>query len=151
MQSCDGARAETLRSSVRCPSAHRTRLGEIRKTPRGNDHESFEHERRTGPGARGQVDRRFDRTRALAPWLARAGLVARGAIYAIIGVLALEVAFGSGGKTTNQKTALAEIAQQSGGKILLVLMAIGLFGYAFDCCAAPTATARRRPTTRKSG
>jgi hypothetical protein len=64
-------------------------------------------------------------------WLARAGLVARGAIYAIIGVLALEVAFGAGGKTTNQKGALSEIAQQSGGKILLVLMAIGLFGYAF--------------------
>jgi hypothetical protein len=64
-------------------------------------------------------------------WLARAGLVARGAIYAIIGALALEVAFGSGGKTTNQKGALAEIAQQPGGKILLVLMAIGLFGYAF--------------------
>jgi hypothetical protein len=64
-------------------------------------------------------------------WLARAGLVARGAIYAIIGVLALQVAFGSGGKTTNQKGALAEIAQQSGGKILLVLMALGLFGYAF--------------------
>ena len=64
-------------------------------------------------------------------WLARAGLVARGAIYAIIGWLALEVAFGTGGKTTNQKGALAEISQQSGGKILLVLMAIGLFGYAF--------------------
>ena len=64
-------------------------------------------------------------------WLARAGLVARGAIYGIIGVLALEVAFGTGGKTTNQKGALVEIAQQSGGKILLVLMAIGLFGYAF--------------------
>jgi Domain of Unknown Function (DUF1206) len=64
-------------------------------------------------------------------WLARGGLVARGAIYAIIGVLALEVAFGTGGKTTNQTGALAEIAKQSGGKILLVLMAIGLFGYAF--------------------
>jgi hypothetical protein len=64
-------------------------------------------------------------------WLARGGLVARGAIYAIIGVLALEVAFGTGGKTTNQKGALAEISQQSGGKILLVLTAIGLFGYAF--------------------
>jgi Domain of Unknown Function (DUF1206) len=64
-------------------------------------------------------------------WLARAGLVARGAIYGIIGVLALEVAFGTGGKTTNQKGALAELAQQPGGKILLVLMAIGLFGYAF--------------------
>jgi hypothetical protein len=64
-------------------------------------------------------------------WLARAGLVARGVIYAIIGVLALQVAFGTGGETTNQKGALVEIAQQSGGKILLVLMAIGLFGYAF--------------------
>jgi hypothetical protein len=64
-------------------------------------------------------------------WLARAGLVARGAIYGIIGVLALEVASGTGGKTTNQTGALAEISQQSGGKILLVLMAIGLFGYAF--------------------
>jgi hypothetical protein len=64
-------------------------------------------------------------------WLARAGLVARGAIYGIIGILALQVAFGTGGKTTNQKGALAEIAQQSGGKLLLALMAIGLFGYAF--------------------
>jgi Domain of Unknown Function (DUF1206) len=64
-------------------------------------------------------------------WLARAGLVARGVIYAIIGVLALEMAFGAGGKTTNQKGALSEIAQQSGGKILIVLMAVGLFGYAF--------------------
>jgi hypothetical protein len=64
-------------------------------------------------------------------WLARAGLVARGAIYGIIGVLALQMAFGAGGKTTNQSGALAELAQQPGGKILLVLMAIGLFGYAF--------------------
>jgi hypothetical protein len=64
-------------------------------------------------------------------WLARAGLVARGAIYGIIGVLALEMAFGTGGKTTNQSGALAEIAKQPGGKILLILMAIGLFGYAF--------------------
>ncbi len=64
-------------------------------------------------------------------WLARAGLVARGAVYAIIGVLAFELAIGAGGKTTNQKGALAELAQQGGGKILLVLMAIGLFGYAF--------------------
>src|SRR4051812_49454955 len=64
-------------------------------------------------------------------WLARAGLVARGAIYGIIGVLALELAFGTGGKTTNQKGALAEISRQSGGEGLLVLMAIGLFGYAF--------------------
>jgi hypothetical protein len=63
-------------------------------------------------------------------WLARAGLVARGVIYAIIGILAIKLAFGSGGKTTDQQGALAEIAKQPFGKLLLILMAIGLAGYA---------------------
>jgi uncharacterized protein DUF1206 len=63
-------------------------------------------------------------------WLARAGLVARGVIYAIIGVLAIELALGQGGKTTNQQGALATIARQPFGKALLILMAIGLAGYA---------------------
>src|SRR5215217_361141 len=63
-------------------------------------------------------------------WLARAGLVARGVIYAIIGVLAVKLALGDGGKTTNQKGALNTIAQQPFGKALLILMAIGLAGYA---------------------
>lgn len=63
-------------------------------------------------------------------WLARAGIATRGVIYAIIGVLAIKLAFGSGGKTTNQQGALAEIAKQPFGKALLVLVAIGLAGYA---------------------
>lgn len=63
-------------------------------------------------------------------WLARAGLVARGAIYAIIGVLAVKLAIGDGGETTNQNGALQTIAQQPFGKALLILMAIGLAGYA---------------------
>jgi Domain of Unknown Function (DUF1206) len=63
-------------------------------------------------------------------WLARAGLVARGVIYAIIGVLAVKLALGDGGKTTNQQGALETIAKQPFGKLLLVLMAIGLAGYA---------------------
>ena len=63
-------------------------------------------------------------------WLARAGLAARGVVYAVIAVLALKVAFGDGGKTTNQKGALQEIAQGPFGKVLLVLVAIGLAGYA---------------------
>jgi hypothetical protein len=62
--------------------------------------------------------------------LARAGMAARAVIYGIIGVLALQVAFGSGGKTTNQQGALSEIAQGTFGKALLVLVAIGLAGYA---------------------
>jgi len=63
-------------------------------------------------------------------WLARAGLVSRGVIYAIIGVLALKLALGDGGKTTNQKGALQTIVEQPFGKTLLILTAIGLAGYA---------------------
>src|SRR5215208_2689373 len=63
-------------------------------------------------------------------WLARAGLVARGVIYAVIGVLAIKLALGDGGKTTNQNGALETIAKQPFGKTLLVLVAVGLAGYA---------------------
>jgi hypothetical protein len=63
-------------------------------------------------------------------WLARAGLVSRGAVYAIIGVLALKLALGDGGKATNQQGALKTIAHGSFGKTLLVLTAVGLAGYA---------------------
>ena len=63
-------------------------------------------------------------------WLARAGLVARGLVYVIIGVLALKLALGDGGKATNQQGALKTIADQSFGEVLLILVAIGLAGYA---------------------
>jgi hypothetical protein len=63
-------------------------------------------------------------------WLARAGLVARGLVYLIIGVLALELALGVGGKAANQQDALKAVAEQSFGRILLVGVAIGLAGYA---------------------
>lgn len=63
-------------------------------------------------------------------WLARVGLVARGLVYLIIGVLALELALGVGGKAANQQDALKAIAEQSFGRFLLVLVAIGLAGYA---------------------
>jgi hypothetical protein len=63
-------------------------------------------------------------------WLARAGLVARGVVYGVIGVLALKLALDAGGKATNQQGALQTIAHQSFGKALLVLVAIGLAGYA---------------------
>ena len=63
-------------------------------------------------------------------WLARAGLAARGAIYAIIGVLAVKLALGHGGKTTDQQGALSTIAKQPFGKALLIVMVVGLAGYA---------------------
>src|SRR3979490_601069 len=63
-------------------------------------------------------------------WLSRAGFVARALIYGIIGILALKLAFGHGGKLTNQQGALHTVAHQPFGKLLLTLVAIGLGGYA---------------------
>jgi hypothetical protein len=63
-------------------------------------------------------------------WGARAGLVARGVVYGIIGILALKLAFGDGGDATNQQGALQTIAQGPFGKVLLAIVAAGLFGYA---------------------
>ena len=63
-------------------------------------------------------------------WLARGGFVARGLIYGIIGILAIKLAIGAGGTTTNQQGALKTIALQPFGQVLLILVAIGLGGYA---------------------
>lgn len=61
---------------------------------------------------------------------ARFGYVAKGFVYSAIGILALLTAFSLGGDTTGSSGALQAIAQQSFGKILLILIAIGLVGYA---------------------
>jgi len=63
-------------------------------------------------------------------WLARAGLIARGIVYGVIGLLALKLAVGSQGEITNQQGALQTIAQQSLGKVMLIVLAVGLAGYA---------------------
>lgn len=63
-------------------------------------------------------------------WFARFGLVARGVSYGIIGILALQLAVGSGGKTTTQRGALLEIAERPFGRAMLIAMIIGLASYA---------------------
>ncbi len=63
-------------------------------------------------------------------WLGRAGLLARGAVYGVIGLLAIKVALGSGGTTPNQQGAFQVIARQAFGKVLLIVLAVGLAGYA---------------------
>jgi hypothetical protein len=70
----------------------------------------------------------FVRTRTFEV-LSRAGFVARALVYGIIGVLAIKLALGQGGKLTNQQGALHTIANQPFGKLLLTLVAIGLGGY----------------------
>lgn len=66
------------------------------------------------------------------PWvirLARFGYAAKGVVYIVVGILALQVAIGTGGRTTGPEGALSTIARQPFGQVLLVLVAVGLFGY----------------------
>jgi hypothetical protein len=60
---------------------------------------------------------------------ARAGFISRGALYAIVGILAIKLAAGIGGKATDQKGALQTVAHQPFGRILLILMVLGFIGY----------------------
>lgn len=61
--------------------------------------------------------------------LARAGYVARGVIYVLIGILAVQLARGVGGENPDQEGAMRLIADQAFGRVLLVVVAIGLAGY----------------------
>jgi hypothetical protein len=70
----------------------------------------------------------FVRSRAF-EWASRAGFVARALVYGIIGILALKLAFGAGGRLANQQGALETVARQPFGKVLLTLVAVGLGGY----------------------
>ena len=62
--------------------------------------------------------------------LAFVGLIARGMVYGVVGVLSLELALGLGGKTTSQSGAMQTIAKQPLGELLLVGLAVGLAAYA---------------------
>lgn len=62
--------------------------------------------------------------------LARGGLVAKGASFAIVGVLAIGVAVGAGGRTTSRQGALRTLAGHTWGEVVLVLLAVGFAGYA---------------------
>ena len=67
------------------------------------------------------------------PWierLARAGYVAKGAVYLLIGILALQAAAGAGGRTTGTAGVFEVILRQPFGRWLLWLVATGLAGYA---------------------
>jgi multisubunit Na+/H+ antiporter MnhC subunit len=61
---------------------------------------------------------------------ARFGYAAKGFVYGAIGILAILAAFNvSGGQTTDTTGALSAIATKPFGRILLILIAIGLVGY----------------------
>lgn len=67
------------------------------------------------------------------PWLEfleRAGYVVRGALYAVMGLLALGLALGRGGAATDQSGSLAVLSTIPFGKVLVICFVVGLGPYA---------------------
>jgi hypothetical protein len=62
--------------------------------------------------------------------LARAGMAAQGVMYGFVGALAVELALGLGGKTTDQRGALHTLAGEWYGLVALLALAVGFAGYA---------------------
>src|SRR5688572_30430581 len=62
--------------------------------------------------------------------LARLGYASKAVIYAIVGVLAILTATRRGGRITDTTGALRVVLTQPFGRTLLVVLAIGLCGYA---------------------
>jgi hypothetical protein len=71
--------------------------------------------------------------REVAPWVekaARIGYVAKALLYATVGILAAQAALGEGGRTTDLGGALREVVRAPMGEALLLVIALGLAGYA---------------------
>ncbi|MEW2167676.1 DUF1206 domain-containing protein [Streptomyces sp. NPDC007084] len=78
----------------------------------------------------GQVEARRAATGSAREGAARAGLTARGVIYALVGILALRIAFGGSGHQADRGGALQEIASKPFGAVLLWALGIGVVGMA---------------------
>ena len=65
-----------------------------------------------------------------AVFAARLGFLARGVLYAMIGVLTIELAIHRGGTNASQAGALTTIAHEPFGQVLVIAIAAGLAGYA---------------------
>lgn len=84
------------------------------------------------PGAREAERAANEAAREAAPWvekLARLGYAAKGAVYGLVGALALAAVFGGGGQTTGSSGALTTISDSTLGRAALGLIALGLAGY----------------------
>ncbi|MFD9324730.1 DUF1206 domain-containing protein [Streptomyces sp. NPDC060065] len=55
----------------------------------------------------------------------RAGFVARGVVYVLIGALAIQIALGSGDESADRQGALAQVVEQPFGKVMLWAMVVG--------------------------
>jgi hypothetical protein len=78
--------------------------------------------------AKQQAERAAQRPEARG--LARWGLVSKGALYVLVGVIAVDVAIAGGERVQDRGGALSAMADTSTGKILVGALAFGLLGYA---------------------
>ncbi|HWW61262.1 MAG TPA: DUF1206 domain-containing protein, partial [Thermoanaerobaculia bacterium] len=71
--------------------------------------------------------------RAAKPWVekaARLGYATKGATYVIAGLLTTAAGLHRGGKTADRRDAIRFVAEQPFGRVVLLVIAIGLAGYA---------------------
>ena len=80
--------------------------------------------------AKGHADRAARKVSPVLDPVARTGYVAKGVVYATVGLLAGQAALGVGGKTVGTGGALESVGSQPFGKVLIFLLALGLSGYA---------------------
>jgi hypothetical protein len=76
--------------------------------------------------------------------LGRLGYTAKGIVYVVMGLLATEAALGIGGRATDSRGALRTIGEAPFGKLALVIVMIGLFGYAAWRLTSAVTDAERR-------
>ncbi|MEV5434255.1 DUF1206 domain-containing protein [Streptomyces sp. NPDC052701] len=84
----------------------------------------------TGALVRGRAGARRAANGSVVEGAARAGFAARGVIYLLVGVLALQIAFGDGKHQADRGGALAELSGKPFGAVLLWALGIGLVGMA---------------------
>lgn len=77
-----------------------------------------------------KADRAAKKASPVVQAVARVGYVAKGVVYATVGVLAFRVATGNGGETTGTSGAVNSIGSQPFGGVMLMVLALGLVAYA---------------------
>jgi hypothetical protein len=85
---------------------------------------------------------------AAKPWFlayARVGYATKGVVYLLVGALALTAGLGGAGRVTDAAGALRAVARTPVGRPVLVLVAVGLLGYAIMRIVAGLFDPARRP------
>jgi hypothetical protein len=89
----------------------------------------------------------------IAPWverLARLGYAAKALLYITIGILAAQAGLGRGGRTTDTRGALHVVHDATFGRVMLLIVAAGLLGYAVWRVVEAVIDPERRGTSAKA-